>query len=233
MSDDGSENEFEDQGPNLGTYEGDRNEKDERHGFGKAVLPNGDAYEGEYQNGKRHGKGSYRFKNNARYVGEYVQGKKHGNGTMIYPDGSKYEGNWVEDQKYGHGTYTYVNGDTYEGEWQDNMRHGQGCYTYNDTKSKYVGTWVNGQREGAGQLMHSNHKFAGNFKTDMPSGEGRYVFDIGCEQHGHYIIKEVSQGEDEDDEEAVPILEAEWRSGEVIPIEADRDEVTAKEQVQE
>ena len=32
---------------------------------------------------------------------------------------------------------------------------------------QYVGTWVNGQREGAGQLMHSNHKFAGNFKTDM------------------------------------------------------------------
>lgn len=52
------------------SYEGDRNEKNERHGFGKATLPNGDTYEGQYQNGKRHGTGTYRFSNTARYVGE-------------------------------------------------------------------------------------------------------------------------------------------------------------------
>lgn len=44
-----------------GTYEGDRNENEERHGFGKALLPNGDEYEGQYQNGKRHGSGMYTF----------------------------------------------------------------------------------------------------------------------------------------------------------------------------
>ena len=42
-----------------------------RHGRGKAILPNGDAYEGEYQHGMRHGKGTYRFKNGARYNGEH------------------------------------------------------------------------------------------------------------------------------------------------------------------
>lgn len=41
------------------TYEGGRNEKDERHGQGKAVLPNGDTYEGQYDCGKRHGVGTY------------------------------------------------------------------------------------------------------------------------------------------------------------------------------
>ncbi len=51
---------------------GDRNEKNERHGFGKATLPNGDTYEGQYQYGKRHGNGVYRFSNTARYVGEFV-----------------------------------------------------------------------------------------------------------------------------------------------------------------
>lgn len=45
----------------IGTYEGHRNEKYERHGFGHALLPNGDKYEGEYVNGKRHGKGKYVF----------------------------------------------------------------------------------------------------------------------------------------------------------------------------
>ena len=34
------------EGPYLGEYEGDRNENDERHGKGKAKLPNGDTYEG-------------------------------------------------------------------------------------------------------------------------------------------------------------------------------------------
>lgn len=36
-------------------YEGDRNEAGERHGVGKAVLPNGDIYQGQYEYGKRHG----------------------------------------------------------------------------------------------------------------------------------------------------------------------------------
>ena len=40
---------------NLKEYEGDRNEEGERHGNGKAVLPNGDTYEGQYEKGKRHG----------------------------------------------------------------------------------------------------------------------------------------------------------------------------------
>ena len=37
------------------TYEGDRNEEGERHGFGIATLPNGDVYKGNYANGKRNG----------------------------------------------------------------------------------------------------------------------------------------------------------------------------------
>lgn len=53
------------------SYEGDRNENKERHGFGKAKLPNGDTYEGQYQNGKRYGTGTYRFSNGARYIGQF------------------------------------------------------------------------------------------------------------------------------------------------------------------
>lgn len=36
-------------------YEGERNELGERHGEGRAVLPNGDVYQGDYFNGLRHG----------------------------------------------------------------------------------------------------------------------------------------------------------------------------------
>ena len=41
-------------------YEGERNERNERHGLGKAKLPNSDTYEGYYAEGKRHGQGTYK-----------------------------------------------------------------------------------------------------------------------------------------------------------------------------
>lgn len=50
----------------LGTYEGDRNEKGERHGVGRATLSSGDEYDGEYKNGKRNGFGKYSFSSKAR-----------------------------------------------------------------------------------------------------------------------------------------------------------------------
>ena len=46
----------------FGQYDWDRNEAGERHGSGRAVLPNGHVYTGEYQNGKKHGEGTYKFK---------------------------------------------------------------------------------------------------------------------------------------------------------------------------
>ncbi|KAM4797231.1 radial spoke head 1 homolog [Rhinophrynus dorsalis] len=199
MSDLGSEDFEEEAEADLGEYDGERNEAGERHGQGKARLPNGDTYEGQYENGKRHGQGTYRFKNGARYVGEYYQNQKQGLGTFMYPDGSKYEGDWVDDQRQGQGVYTYANGDTYSGDWFSHQRHGQGVYMYADTGSKYVGTWVNGKQEGAGELVHLNHRYIGKFASNSPLGPGKYVFDLGCEQHGTY--EQIEQDKDEEEEE--------------------------------
>lgn len=224
MSDIGSEEMEEEQGPYLGEYEGPRNEKDERHGHGKATLPNGDTYEGMYENGKRHGQGVYRFKNGSRYIGEYIKNKKHGNGTFIYPDGSKYEGCWVEDQRCGFGKYFYINGDTYEGEWLNHVRHGQGTYTYSATGTKYCGTWNNGKRDGHGELIHANHKYVGVFKEDRPSGKGKYVFDIGCEQHGEYIGIEQEKEDKGEEDEPQPNIVSKWKAGQTTAISLATDD---------
>ncbi|XP_029311772.1 radial spoke head 1 homolog isoform X2 [Cottoperca gobio] len=141
--------------------------------------------------------GTYRFKNGARYVGDYYQNMKHGQGTFSYPDGSKYEGSWVEDLRQGHGFYTYPNGDTYDGEWLHHMRHGQGIYHYHKTGSKYKGSWVNGKMESAGEYIHSNSRYKGNFVNNNPCGPGKYVFDVGCEQHGEYHQAEQGRAEGE------------------------------------
>ena len=205
--------EGEDEGLHLGTYDGDRNEKGERHGYGKATLPNGDTYEGDYQNGKRHGNGTYRFKNSARYFGEYVDGKKHGQGTFWYPDGSSYEGSWVDDQRNGHGTYFYPNGDTYQGEWYQHQRHGHGTYTYAVTGSQFKGIFDEGKKKGSGEIIHENHRFIGFFDEDMPKGRGNFKFNIGCDLHGEYVIEEeVFEDQNNEDEEPMVYLKPVWKT---------------------
>ncbi|XP_016086575.1 radial spoke head 1 homolog [Sinocyclocheilus grahami] len=99
----------------------------------------------------------------------------------------KVQGSWVDDQRQGHGVYAYPNGDTYDGEWLHHERHGQGTYTHHETGSQYMGTWVMGKMESTGELIHLNHRYQGNFVNNNPSGPGKYVFDIGCEQHGEYF----------------------------------------------
>nr|XP_045006999.1 radial spoke head 1 homolog isoform X1 [Jaculus jaculus] len=215
MSDLGSEEfeeEEEEEGENdLGEYEGERNEAGQRHGYGKTRLPNGDMYEGSYEFGKRHGQGTYKFKNGAQYTGNYFKNKKHGQGTFIYPDGSKYKGEWADDQRHGQGTFYYVNNDTYTGEWFSNQRHGQGTYVYADTGSKYVGSWVNGQQEGAAELIHLNHRYQGKFLNKNPIGPGKYIFDIGCEQHGEYHLIDVEKEEEEEEESLITVV-PKWKA---------------------
>ncbi|XP_069709880.1 radial spoke head 1 homolog [Phaenicophaeus curvirostris] len=196
-------------------YEGERNAEGERHGRGKAHLPNGDTYDGEYECGLRSGQGTYRFMNGARYIGGYLQNKKHGQGTFYYPDGSVYEGSWVNDQRHGYGRYTYANGDTYTGEWFDDKRHGQGIYIYKDTESKYIGGWVNGNQEGEAELIHLNHRFRGKFVKGNPVGYGKYIFDIGCEQHGEYVQAEQDKEEEEEDERSSLLVVPKWKASEI------------------
>ncbi|XP_011631952.1 radial spoke head 1 homolog [Pogonomyrmex barbatus] len=168
-------------------YEGERNEKGERHGDGKALLPNGDIYVGQYHNGLRHGKGIYVFKNGARYNGDWRHGQKYGQGIFWYPDGTRYEGEWKHDVKNGFGAYYYANNDIYEGSWKDNLRHGMGTYLYADTEIKFMGTWIKDCMEGPGQLVFPRYRYYGFWKLNLPYGRGCFTFENICMQHGHYI----------------------------------------------
>ncbi|KAI9090486.1 hypothetical protein DFS34DRAFT_372981 [Phlyctochytrium arcticum] len=159
MSDAGSEAEFQETGPNIGTYEGERNDALERHGQGKSIFPNGDTYTGTYLAGKRNGFGTYRFKaSGARYKGEYKDHMRNGNGEMIYPDGSQYKGTWgAGGKRHGEGTYTYVNGDTYKGTWVEDKKHGSGVYTFASTGSKLEANFLAGEPSGPGKVVHADH----------------------------------------------------------------------------
>ena len=50
----------------------------------------------------------------------------------------------------------------------------------------------------------------------MANGPGKYIFDIGCEQHGEYIPIEIQQ--DGDDEESPNLTIPKWKAGKVTAI---------------
>ncbi|XP_053989324.1 radial spoke head 1 homolog [Hylaeus volcanicus] len=212
----------------LGVYEGERNDRGERHGHGKALLPNGDMYVGRYCRGLRHGKGLYVFKIGARYDGEWRQSLKYGQGTFWYPDGTRYEGEWRRDAKYGFGVYYYANGDIYEGSWKKNFRHGMGSYLYADTNTKFMGTWIVDRMQGPGQLIHPRHRFHGFWELNLPHGRGCFTFENACMQHGHYIhVKDpevvetqeetIDERPTEEKSEAQPLKPSPLKKG-VIPL---------------
>eukprot|EP00051_Salpingoeca_urceolata_P002118 m.47383 g.47383 ORF g.47383 m.47383 type:complete len:224 (-) comp11915_c0_seq2:84-755(-) len=210
-----SDDESGDEGPTIGTYEGERHpETQERHGKGLATLPNGDVYDGEYDRGVRHGQGTYKFKNGARYVGSYAAGKKAGQGVFYYPDGSIYDGAWVDDQRCGHGKYTYPNGDTYEGLWANNVREGQGVYTYAATGVKFEGEWAQDVRSGPGTVVHNNHTLSATFASNYPTpgADATYSFQGGFAQQGSFAVAPADEDEEEPvDEEAPPAPTLQWQ----------------------
>ncbi|XP_037687246.1 radial spoke head 1 homolog isoform X3 [Choloepus didactylus] len=127
-------------------------------------------------------------------------------------------GEWADDQRHGHGVYYYVNNDTYTGEWFAHQRHGQGTYFYAETGSKYVGSWANGQQEGAAELIHLNHRYQGKFLNKNPVGPGKYVFDIGCEQHGEYRLTDTERGEEEEEEETMVAVIPKWKASKITEL---------------
>jgi hypothetical protein len=75
-------------------FEGDRYV---RKGYGIYRYPNGDVYEGEWDNDKKHGLGEYIYSDGSVYRGEWKEDMKHGTGTLI-GSGHEFEGDWENDE---------------------------------------------------------------------------------------------------------------------------------------
>ena len=53
------------------------------------------------------------------------------------------------------------------------------------------------------------------------SGPGKYIFEIGCEQHGEYVPVEMTAGDGEDDE-AASVTIPKWKASKWAPITCDQ-----------
>ena len=82
---------------------------------GPQQLPDGSIYEGEWnEKGQKHGVGVLIYLDGGIYSGRLIEDRRDGFGRRVSAQGDCYEGNWLEDAPHDFGTYTF--GDcVYEG----------------------------------------------------------------------------------------------------------------------
>lgn len=213
-------------------YEGRNEATDwiEEPGKCKVTYPNGNVFEGTYDDEKKkQGEGSYTWSIKkeedeeeeeakpalvAIYSGSFKTGKKHGSGTLTYPDGARYEGQFYKDRKQGQGRYFYTNGDMYEGEWSADEKEGEGTYTHTADGSKFIGTWVKGEFVQGKWQYADGGCYEGAFAAGVPTGGGKYTMAGGSTVAGAYNPVVIPEGEEP--EEGAPTVK--WQAGQVTMV---------------
>ena len=128
------------------------------------IQPNGDYYQGYFQNDLANGKGILYLKDEYKYTGLWKNNSKEGEGVEVY----------------------LVTGDKYEGNFKDNIKEGKGKYTYKDG-TLYIGNFVNSKFEGEGTINWiDGRKYIGEFKNGKMHGRGKFIWPKGLEFEGEY-----------------------------------------------
>ncbi|MBR5612878.1 MAG: TIR domain-containing protein [Bacteroidaceae bacterium] len=144
-------------------------------------FPNGDRFEGKYENGKYH-YGTFYYANGDKYEGEFENEKKHGRGIFYFANGGRYEGQFVDGKLHGKGTFYMSNGCKYEGEYAKGIRSGQGIFYYTNG-DRYEGLFSIGKRHGRGILYYANgERYEGQWKDNKQHGQGTHYYADGTQQ---------------------------------------------------
>jgi len=90
--------------------------------YGKFIVQfdafqKGDAYEGEFLNGKLNGYGIHKSTSGNVYVGAFKNGQYNGVGTLVSADGVKFSGTYSDGRRKGYGIQSYADGSSTAGQW--------------------------------------------------------------------------------------------------------------------
>lgn len=145
----------------------------------KKKYPNGDRYEGEWEDGTPNGSGKMTYANGDIYIGGWLAGNKHGKGRMTYANGDCYEGNWNLGKRKGIGTMTYANGNCYKGNWEDGHYDGNGIMKYANG-DVYEGEWKLEKPSGIGRMTYANGEiYEGSWRMGVRDGNGTITYTNG------------------------------------------------------
>ncbi|KAF0698630.1 Aste57867_10724 [Aphanomyces stellatus] len=144
-------------------------------GRAKYTYPNGDVYDGDFDQKQRHGRGKYVVANTGySYEGEWQRDLRHGQGVLKSMQGM-YSGAWVANERCGLGDCTSTTlGSSYRGQWRANVYHGSGRLVQNGLE--YEGEFQGGRFEGMGKCTYSKHpdwtRYRGEWKQGLFDGLG-------------------------------------------------------------
>jgi len=153
-----------------GTYIGQLNEENNRHGVGCYIFTGKSYFVGNFENNERNGHiEEYNENDRLTFNGNYLKGKRNGFGSYYFENGCRYEGEYKNDVKHGKGSYFFSQSQKYIGEFVDDKKQGKGIYYYNDNEW-WDGTFLNDQFHGTG-----TYKFASGDKVTMQFSNGKKV----------------------------------------------------------
>mmetsp|Transcript_60034 Transcript_60034/g.105076 ORF Transcript_60034/g.105076 Transcript_60034/m.105076 type:complete len:224 (-) Transcript_60034:13-684(-) len=174
-------------------------------GKGQATYPNGDKYDGVYDNGIRNGAGSYTYRDTQDvFTGTFVNNVKTGMGRVNYKKGGFYQGSFQDGKRHGEGTFQYPNKDIYSGMWKDGKRHGKGTYVYQETKYELKGDWKDGKLIQGTWTFTDGTRYVGGFQNQKPCGDGIWEMSKGTIVEGAYVQQVVPLDDAEKKKDGVP-----------------------------
>ena len=157
------------------------------HGKGRFQYGNGDYYDGQWINNKRQGKGVYHFNSGSEYNGFWKNGQQEGQGVLIEENGNQYQGDWLKGLPHGEGVKRYVDGRHYQGQFMQGKFSGSGIFTTPNGR-RYNGEWRAGKRSGHGEFIFINgDRYQGLWSNNQLNGQGRYEFANGYSYQGKFF----------------------------------------------
>ena len=182
------------------------------NGHGQYRWPNGDVYNGGWQDGKANGQGRFQEFKGGVYGGEWRNNKMHGRGRKKYADGAVYVGEWRRGDREGQGLIEYANGNIYEGEWRNDRPHGQGRITFK-SGNVYEGEFKNGKIEGRGKKVFKNGEvYEGRWENNEQHGQGKRSFKSGDIYAGEFKNGKMN-GQGRYEHKGEKTIKVDWQDG--------------------
>jgi hypothetical protein len=129
---------------------------------------------GEYSPSWSNCVGNFETPEGNRYEGYFQQGRPHGYGVFFFltegpTQGDVYSGQWENGKMTGIGTYFFAYGALYSGQYRNGLYHGLGLFYY-PNGDLYRGMFQKGIPHGQGKLVQSGRSFEGEFVSGVLSG---------------------------------------------------------------
>ncbi|ESL10437.1 hypothetical protein TRSC58_01830 [Trypanosoma rangeli SC58] len=110
-------------------------------------FPSGATYTGQYHGTKKHGVGHWVHPEGDSYEGQFEQNRHSGWGVyVIGRSGKKYVGHWRDGKMNGMGVYFFNSAETeyFVGAYKNDVKHGCGLYHFAERGNNKLQLWENG-----------------------------------------------------------------------------------------